>query len=259
MLLTPNSLLHSLRAPILMMAATIVSGCFIFQGGSGDLELGSPETKVVLTLDKTEYGLGEAVMATVELENVGKTDAVLPVPGKGICEVYSREIGGSADALQQLEYVTSPDEQTSFERVGAGEKFSRTLLLPRFTQKAGQYELFARYRTEEQAISTATEDVSDPLAVTVTSTRVFERDREGRILDTEAARVSREHWKALADARVDTLLAKDELRMDIWLTTLHRSDAEGKPETKSLLISPHTGKVKREVDTTVAVEKARSR
>lgn len=241
------------------MVATLVSGCFILQGGSGDLELGSPETKVILTLDKTEYGLGEAVIATVELENVGKTDAVLPVPGKGICELYSREIGGSADALQLLEFVTSPDEQTSFERVGAGDKFSRTLLLPRFTSKAGQFELFARYRTEEQAISTATEDVSEPLPVTVTATRVFERDREGRILDTEAARVSREYWKAPVDARVDTLLAKDELRLDVWLTTLHRTNAEGKPETKSILISPYTGKIKREVDTTVTAEKSRSR
>lgn len=247
------------RFAALVLASTLVGGCFIFQGGSGDLELDTPTANVTLALDKAEYGLGEAVIATVEIENQGKTDAVLAVPGKAICEFYARAMGGSADALQQLEFVASPDENTSFDLVPAGEKFSRKLVLPRFTSKPGKYEVFVRYRTEEQAISTATEDVSDPVTITIGENVVFERDREGRLTDAEAARVSREHWKAAADAKVDTLLAKDELRLDVWLTTLHRTNAEGTPETKSLLISPYTGKIKREVDTTVAAEKARSR
>lgn len=247
------------RIAILPLLAAAFQACYIFQGGSGDLELDAPLANVTLAFDKTEYGLGEALIATVELENQGKTDAVLPVPGRTICEFYARVVGGSPDDLQQLEFVTSPDESTSFERVAAGEKFSRKLVLPRFTTKPGKYEIFVRYRTEEQAISTATEDVSDPLVVTVTESLVFERDREGRLTDAEAVRLTREHWKAAADAKVDTLLAKDELRLDVWLTTLHRADAEGKAETKSLLLSPYTGKVKREVDTTVAAERARAR
>jgi hypothetical protein len=245
--------------PALAVAALAAFPACFLQWGSGEMELGTPKIEVTLTLDKPSYGLGEPLIATVGVKNVGDKIAVLPYPGRETCELYVRPAGSGGEELRLAEFVSAPNDLISFENVDPDESIERRLVAHRFTREPGEYEIFARYRTDVAEISSIGEAASVPQPVTVTSERVFERDREGRITEEAAIALARSFFSATPEAKAEAWLARDDEKLDVWLVTIVTADIDGKPLEKSCLISPYLGKVRREVPTTVAAERAKGR
>jgi hypothetical protein len=237
---------------LLVLLALAGNGACILQGGTGELELDAPTVEVSLELDKSEYKLGEPVIATINTKNAGEKLAVLAVPGRETVEIHARPQGGGPDADVIVEFISSPDDQFSSESVEAGESVSRDLLLHRFTREPGVYEVFVRYRTDDVAITAIGEDTSELVTVTVSNEVAFVRDRQGRISDLDAQRVARAFFAAAPDAAAESMLATDEARFEV-------AAVDGKPKQRTALVSPYTGKVKREINTTVAAERAKRR
>lgn len=253
-MLRPNSF------PIVFVALLFVlTGCGFVGWGSGELDLDPSQVEVHLSFDKETYQLGEAITATIEVKNLAEAPAVLSVPGAKLCQIYARPESAKPDDLALVEFVSAPDEQIEQERVEAGESISRKLLLHRFTRKPGRFAFLLRYRTDVEGISSAVEAASEIVSLTVSEQRMFERDRDGLILESEAQRIARAHFKAAPDAPAESMLANDETRLDTWLVTVQVPAKDGKTESKSALISPFTGKVRRDVATTVAAERAKTR
>jgi hypothetical protein len=95
--------------------------------------------------------------------------------------------------------------------------------------------------------------------VTVSDEVAFVRDREGRISDVDAERVARSFFVAAPDAKAESMLGTDEARFEVWLVTVDVAATDGTTKQRTALVSPQTGKVKREVNTTVAAERKKRR
>ncbi len=266
-----RSLRSHLAASALLLPLSLgITGC-ILQGGSGELDLETPKVEVTLKLDKETYQIGEPMIATVSVKNTGTERNVIAVPGAGICEFYAHRVDGDPETIDSVQYLSAPDETTSMQDVEAGESFERKLLVYRYGRKAGKYEMFARYRTDEKSVQNA-EVSSAIVGFAIEGSTKFDRDREGLLTEAEAIRVAREHFKLGDDIPAEAVLAKDETRLNVWLVTLHAPPAapaptaptakeapaaSTKPQDKSALVSPYTGSFKREANTTVAAERGK--
>lgn len=237
---------RNLLSCALLLVSVSLPGCLGFQLGKAgaDLELETPQLGLVLSTDRTAFGVGAPIIAELTLKNEGKLPVSVARPSPLTVEFYLRPHTSPEPLHTQM--VTWPDEVVDFVPIEPGETHKRSHVLSRATLKEGSYDLIAIYRSEPEAeLKNAATVASNPVPITVSLPVEMERDSLGLIVEAEAARIAKEHF-GQDDSRIDARLVMDKrMKMHQWWVTVYYSTPTTTGESYgSCFVDPYLGKVK---------------
>lgn len=226
-----------------LAGASAISGACTGLGG-GEFETDAPQLEAVLELDRTSFRIGEPLLATLIVKNVGESKTSIPLPGRASVDFFLRP----ADEIEprHLDFVTWAEEGTEFATVAAGEATTRKLLLPTATATGGSFSVFARYRSEGvEAIEEMTTVASNAIQIEVKEPIAFHRDSSGLISADDARSVAARYFGGTS-SRVEAQLTRDpRLKYTFWLVTVHFSTPpEGGALSSSCFVDPYLGVVR---------------
>lgn len=231
------SAMHRTLGPALALVS-FTFGCTLH-----DVELGAPELEVKLDLDESSYQIGDAVIATLTVKNVGTNMASVLLPSIHSTEFFKRPLDAT-DALH-VEFMDFAQEGPEFVTIDPGDENTRMLVLPRATVEGGDYAFFAVYKSELDAeIEGHTTNVSNSVDVSVRPPTRIHRDSEGRLVREEAIKAAAVFFSEPAE-RIDAqLLYETNYRAYVWWCTanLSKPDAEGRTK-RSCFINAYLGQV----------------
>lgn len=225
----------------LMLPAT---GCRLH-----DVELGTPDLEVDLSLDRTadgstRYGVGEAMIAELTIRNKGENQVSIPMPTIHTTELFKRPLS-SSDSLH-VEFLDFAQDAPEFVTIDPGDELTRPLVLPRATADAGDYSFFAVYKSElAEEIEGFLPFVSNVIEVSIQPPVLIQRDAEGRIIRPEALAAVRAFFAPRTPERIDAQLIFDtNFRAYVWWCSAHFSepDAEGRM-VRSCFVNAYLGHI----------------
>ncbi len=202
--------------------------------------------ELIITLNKSEYSPGEAVICTVYLYNKSDKEQTMQK-----LDAYSLSFWVAPldfNEVVRIEPVYSKKEmlgKTSTLSANSGEQ--RQFVFTKLTENEGSYKFQSIYQPEPDFIQNPQPElVTKPNIYTVVGGRKFSRDEDGILTKASAIKLA-EQKVGMNVINTDAKLIENELGfLEWWINLTMTTGEEGKEVTKSYLINPYLCSVRKE-------------
>ncbi|NQU44191.1 hypothetical protein HQ520_12955 [bacterium] len=233
---------RALRPPLSFLAMLVLLfavSCARTREMRSPLELG-------LSLNQEVYRPGEMVRCTVELVNVSDRDQAVFVPFLAAPSAVSNlrfQFGEKNGGAVVKRDPVFPKRGIKAEKtvLGPGEKVSRRFGFVHLTQRPGDFLLQAYFSPLLLEPTTVPGPVISPVAIfRVEGETLWERDRDGVLVEEEAVRLAREAFRHPASSGQATLVENELGLLEWWVTLQPESeDSAGTVSPVKFRVDPY--------------------
>lgn len=224
----------------LQLLMTVIVAVSVLAGCSSSTISDQPyeDFQLSLTLDKSVYRPGEAILATVSLYNNTSKSIDLPeLDAQSVVFWFGRV--NDPEKMERRAVSSEKDPKGRIRPLSPGESVKRQFLVTTLTHYGGQLSLQAHFDpTIPMVVADVPRLYSNSLQYDVSGPRLFERDGAGFLEKSEAIGLARA--KAGRDVTAaDAIFVKDEMGFyKCWVNLKVADD-----QYISYLVDPYIGKV----------------
>ena len=228
-----------------------LSGCATLGlGAGGDGPATAEDLKLSVTLDKSAYRPGEAMVMTVTLTNVSPKEIPFHWLDAQSMEFWFHLAGSSDTPIRRDPVVSSQEPMDQFRKLAPGDTVQRIFLLTRMTHFKGNMVVQAQYKQGIPYDAMQTNTIYSNVAeYEVHGEPLFEReDAAGLIVKDAAISLARAQCPdpgAIEDAQA--LLVEDEMGFYRYWVNVKVKDAQGTGKLIGYLVDPYRGVVNGQV------------
>jgi hypothetical protein len=231
------------RSPRSLALAVALLGVWLQGCASTGDPMAGPPIELTVTLDRTDYRLGDPLVATVTLKNASESEMVLPSFDHQAVRFMVGEKGSNARVHHEA--VHSPQVISESRTLAPGRAVSRPFLLTRATLEAGEFAVLASFRglifDGEMIRDTV---YAPPQPFQVDSIVGLLRDRgNGLILKEQAVALAREQAKGEVRRTRAVLMPLGETGLFTWVVMV-REVSGGTERSYAVEVNPYVGSVK---------------
>lgn len=220
---------------LLLAAAGLLTGC-------ATASAYAPPLRLRVSLDRPEYRIGEAVIATVELENTGRAPINVPRFDPGSVKFMTGEKAMTVRVHQEPVYSTQVRPEPRV--LPPGGKVARPFGFTRVTREAGEFALLASFKGAERRGEVIEDTIyAEPVPFRVQGPVLLRRDpADGLILKEQAEELAK---KAVPGELIRAVLARrEESGLFAWLMFFRAKGPDGKETVSAVQVDPYTGRVR---------------
>ncbi len=227
-----------MRMRFILMLCVLLAGC------AGKSVTG-PQMDLSIALDRTEYKIGQPLVATVQLKNNSSDELVVPRFDAQSLQFMTGKRGLNTRVHRHP--VHSKNVIPESREIEPNGTFSRQFLFTRATKRGGDYVLTAIFKgavQDEKFIEQAV--YARPVPFRVTEEVVLKRDpSDGRILKTQAVELARKSAAGEVIESRAVLVPLKDTGLVTWVVMLRVKKPNGKELRYAVQVDPYVGKVRR--------------
>ncbi len=200
---------------------------------------------VFLALDKQAYSPQDAIIATVQIQNISKK--TIRIPSLDIKSLSFYRIYKTNNNLYQAFPIYSPKEQlVNFEDLKPNDFRRRQFVFTDCTQTSGEFALQAMYSSSAgEPVEGRPRFNSIPFDYSVSGETIYHRDLKGILLKEDAIKIAEKKLNKPYNKVSADLIINEAGFYDWWITfTLNDSREEVK---KAFLVNPYLCVIRKEV------------
>jgi len=237
------------RSSFRLRRAAALSSVCIFAGGVGFLTgcakpaMTTDPLTVSVALSKSSYKIGEAVVATVEIENHTREAVELIRFDHTVLDFVYAKKGAPARIHREPVYAASVRPER--RKLLPGKSCSRSFLFTRLTAEEGEYALQVGFKYSASEESHMSRTIYSRLVpFTVVKEVALRRDPvNGLILKEQAAELARQWVKEKVTAVEPTLVPLQNSGLFAWVVIVTVEQADKRETKYALQVNAYTGKV----------------
>lgn len=236
----PGAMLRSISIA-LVVSCLLTAGCATTPVGRSSLELATE-------VDREQYGIGDPVVVTVWLQNLGRRTITVPRFDKNVL----RFLYAARDSGVQIERepVSSKSVAPVPVELGPNESMDRRFLFTRMTTREGEYALLVTFKgavTDSGWMEPAVH-AGDAFFIVAAPVSLERDPANGMILKKQAIKLAEAEAKGKVTASRAVLEPlKDSQNRDTglytWVVLLRAESAGGSEQEYAVQVNAYTGRV----------------
>jgi hypothetical protein len=238
-----------LRIIQILFLIIFLTNCSIFKSSK---KIGEPLKKisdnsfiVFVALDKVSYKPNDAVIATVQLQNISKK--TIKIPSLDIKSLSFYKIQKNTGNTNQVYPIFSPKESLlNFEDIKPKDWRRRQFVFTDCTDTTGEFTLYAIYSSSgSETVEGRPKFISTPFYFSVSGEPNFKRDKKGILLKEDAIKIAANKLGEKYNSVRANLIINEAGFYDWWIT--FNLNKDGKEVEKAYLVNPYLCVVRKEV------------